>query len=70
MSSWPLRLLQILWLNAQLQTRDLPLTGIYLLPPVVVSKWSLMGLKLCKNYPAFPQVRGSLHSVNVLVLDL
>lgn len=70
MSSWPLRLLQILWLNAQLQTRELPADGIYLLSPVVVSKWSPMGLKLYKNYPAFPQVTGSLPSVNVLVLDL
>lgn len=39
-------------------------------PPVVVSKWTLLGLQLLKSGPAFPQDRGNLHSVNAHVLDL
>lgn len=39
-------------------------------PPVVVSKWTLLGLQLLKSCPVFPQDRGNLHSVNAHVLDL
>lgn len=38
--------------------------------PVVVSKWTLLGLQLIKSCPAFPQDRGNLHSVNAHVLVL